>query len=93
MDRQIFSNSKINNGPQAIGNHCPGFGQLSKRIILKFDHDLNQPEVFRMEDKTSGEYAYTDLDMGGLVLTQAEINTYLAMTVVPAEVPWYQPLI
>ena len=79
-DKQLFTNPKINNGGQAVGNHCPGIGQLKKRIILKYDPSINQPEVFRMEDPYSGEYGYTDLDMRGLRLTQAEINTYLAMT-------------
>ena len=34
-DKQLFTNPKINNGGQAVGNHCPGIGQLKKRIILK----------------------------------------------------------
>ena len=80
MDKQQFSNSKINNGGQAIGNHCPGIGQLTKRIILKYDPSINQPEVYRMEDPNTGEYGYTDVDMRGLRLTQAELNAYLAMT-------------
>lgn len=92
MDRQLFSNSKINNGSQAIGNHCPGFGQLTKEIILKKDPTINQPEVFIMKDKTSGSYSYTDVEMSGLTLTQAQIDTYRTMTVVP-NVIWYQPLI
>ena len=49
-----FSNPKINNGPQAVGNHCPGIGQMAKRIILPFDANSNQPEVFRMDDLASG---------------------------------------
>jgi len=80
MDKQLFTNSKINNGPQAIGNHCPGIGQLTKRIILQYDPSINQPEVFRMEDPTSGDYGYTDIDMRGLRLSQAEVDAYLAMT-------------
>ncbi len=79
-DRQLFTNSKINNGGQAIGNHCPGIGQLAKTVILPFNAALNQPEVFKMSDPNTGEYSYTDINTGHLVLTQAEINTYMAMT-------------
>jgi len=79
-DKQLFTNSKINNGGQAIGNHCPGIGQLQKTIILPFKASTNQPEVFKMSDPYTGEYAYTDIDTKGLVLTQAQINTYMAMS-------------
>jgi len=80
MEKELFSHSKINNGPQAMGNHCPGIGQLTKRIILPYDPSKNQPEVFRMEDPNTGDYGYTDIDMRGLRLTQVEIDAYLAMT-------------
>jgi len=33
-----------------------------------------------MEDPTSGDYGYTDIDMRGLRLSQAEVDAYLAMT-------------
>jgi len=79
-DKQLFTNSKINNGGQAIGNHCPGIGQMTKRIILKYDPSKNQPEVYRMEDPYTGEYGYTDIDDRGLILTVAQRNAYLAMT-------------
>ena len=80
MDKQQFTNSKINNGGQAIGNHCEGIGQMTKRIILPYDPSINQPEVYRMEDPYTGEYGYTDIDDRGLVLTVAERDAYLAMT-------------
>ncbi len=92
-DKQMFTNPKINNGGQAVGNHCTGIGQLKKTVILKYDQSINQPEVFIVQDPNTGEYQYTDIDARDLVLTQAEIDAYLAMKTIPAQDPWYQPLV
>ena len=80
VEKLVYSHSKVNNGPTATGNHCEGTGQFAKRIILKYDPSINQPEVYRMEDKATGQYGYTVVVSDGLNLTQAEYDVYAAMS-------------
>lgn len=79
---QIYhsTHSKINNGPPAIGNHCPGMGQLKKTIIRFYRPDLNQPEVIRYSDPYTGEYAGTVVDTKDLIMTLAQLNVWRDLT-------------
>ncbi len=71
------SGPNINNEDPGVGAHCKGMGQMTRTILRAYDGI--GPEVIRVTDPYTG-YAETVVNTNGVTLTQAEYDSYKAMT-------------
>jgi len=74
-DRKI-TGPNIGNEDPGVGSHGQ-MGQMKRTILQQFDGKV--PEVIRVEDPFTG-FTDTIVNLCGLTVTQAEYDTYKAMT-------------